>query len=586
MKDRKKSASPRVLRVEHVDDIPVLLALMKQVGLVELLDRHFPTHHLWKGVLSFGEVAATWITHVVSEGDHRLNHVEPWAQQNRDTLQACLGKTVRALDFHDDRLADVLDALADEEGWQSFEADLNGNTIRVYNLKPQGFRLDTTTASSYAKVLDENGILQFGHSKDNDNLPQLKIAAAVLDPLGLPITTVVVPGQNADDPLYVPEMKKVNAIFGAGGKTFFGDCKMASLDTRAYLASTKDWYVCPLSESQLSREQRKALLAPVFSGIQKLKPVCRPTESAEQEPELIARGFSCDVSLSREVDGRVVRWKERRWVVQSVAFARSQEEKLDKRLEKATAELEQLQERKQGKKRLTSEEMKAAADRIIEKNRVVGMLACRLRTIRHEKIVRGYGKRPQQTVREEEEHRLEASRQVEAIAQAKREMGWQVYATNNLTLNLVGVVLGYRGQYRIEDCWSRLKGRSLSLTPMYLATDSRIQGLVMLLSLGVRALTLLEWVVRRKLEEKGETIKGVYAGQGGRKTKRPSAEILLRAFGGVSLTVVEVAGQVTRHVTPLTTLQQRLLELWDFPKNLFQRIALHSPKPPPRLSER
>jgi transposase len=585
MKDRKKRTTPRVLRVECVDDIAVLLALLKQVGMVELLDRHFPTHHLWKGALSFGEVVATWLTHVVSQGDHRLNHVEPWAQQHRDTLQACLGKTVRALDFHDDRLADVLDALADEDHWQSFEDDLNGNTIRVYHLQPQRFRLDTTTASSYAQVLDTNGILQFGHSKDNDNLPQLKIAAAVLDPLGLPITTVVVPGNKADDPLYVPEMEKVNAMFGVGGKTFFGDCKMGALDTRAYVASTKDWYVCPLSEIQLSGEERQALLEPVFRGTQKLTPVHRPAASPEQEPKLLARGFSRDVALSREVAGRVVRWKERRWVVQSVAFAESQEEKLDRRLEKAIALLEQLQERKQGKKRLTGEEMKAAADRIIDKNRVKGMLVCEVRTTAHKKVVRGYGKRPQQIVREEE-HRLETSRQAEAIAQAKREMGWQVYATNNRKLTLVDVVLGYRGQYRIEDCWSRLKGRSLSLTPMYLATDSRLRGLVMLLSLGVRALTLLEWVVRQKLEAKGETLQGVHPGQAGRQTKRPSAEMLLRVFRGVSLTVVEVAGQVTRHLTPLTPLQQKLLELWDFPKNLFQRIALHSPKPPPRSSER
>jgi transposase len=585
MSEHKKSVKPRVVRVEHVDDIPVLLASMKQVGMVELLDRHFPTHHLWKGDLSFGEVVGAWITHIVSQGDHRLNHVEPWAELNCDTLQACLGKTVRALDFHDDRLADVLDALAAEQRWQGFENDLNTNTIRVYRLKPQNFRIDTTTASSYAKVADDSGIIQFGHSKDNDNLPQLKIAAAVLDPLGLPITTIVVPGNKADDPLYVPQMKTVNATFGAGGKTFFGDCKMGSLDTRAYVASTKDWYVCPLSEIQLSRETRLALLEAVFNGTQKLKSVYRPKESPEQEPELIAAGFSYDVALSSEVDERPVRWKERRWVVQSVALANSQAEKLDQRLEKAIAQLEQLHERKQGKKRLNAEELNAAAARIIENNRVSGLLSCRVRTIVHEKVVRGYGKRPQQSVRDEE-HRLETSRQVEAIAQAKREMGWQVYATNNLKLNLTGVVLGYRGQYRIEDCWSRLKGRSLSLSPMYLAIDSRMEGLVKLLSLAVRALTLLEWVVRQKLVEKDETLQGVHPGQAGRKNRRPSAELLLRVFRGVSLTVVEVAGQQTRHVTPLTTLQQKLLELWDFPKNLFQRIALHSPKPPPSLSER
>lgn len=577
------TATARVLRVERVDDIPVLFALVKQLGVAELLDGHFPRHHLWKGDLTFGEVVATWLTHMLSQGDHRLYHVQPWAQQHLHTLEACLGKTVRPLDFQDDRLADVLDTLADTERWQNFETDLNRNTIRVYDLKPHRFRIDTTTASSYAKGLSEGGILQFGHSKDNDGLPQLKIAGSVLDPLGLPITTAVVPGHNADDPLYVPEMKKVNATFGPGGKTFFGDCKMASLDTRAYVVSTADWYVCPLSQSQLSHTDRLAVLAAVFSGEQKLEPVYRPADPGH-EPELVAEGFRYDVELSAEIDGRRRRWKERRWVVQSRAFAQSQAENLEVRLEKAITQLEQLNERKQGKKRLTAQQTSEAGERIIQKQRVEGLLDWQVKTTTCEKVVRGYGNRPEQTVRDEE-HRVEISRRVGAIAQAKREMGWQVYATNNLKLNLVGVVWGYRGQYQIEAGWSRLKGCPLSLTPMYLATESRMQGLVLLLSLAVRALTLLEWVVRRKLQESGETLKGVYPSQPGRQTKTPSAEMLLKVFRGLSLTQVQVEGQVSKHVTPLDTLQKRLLELWGFPDDLFQRLTLHCPKPPPQLSE-
>src|SRR6476619_2157464 len=141
-------------------------------------------------------------------------------------------------------------------------------------------------------------------------------------------------------------------------------------------------------------------------------------------------------------------------------------------------------------------------------------------------------------------------------------MGWRVYATNQLPLNLAGVVWGYRGQNRLEDNWSRLKGQPLGLTPMYLQHESRIQGLVLLLSLALRLLTLLEWTVRKKLQDKGETLRGLYAGQAGRQAKRPSAELLLRAFKGISLAIVEVAGQRTAHVPPLTTLQQKLLDLW------------------------
>src|SRR3954467_5425988 len=126
-------------------------------------------------------------------------------------------------------------------------------------------------------------------------------------------------------------------------------------------------------------------------------------------------------------------------------------------------------------------------------------------------------------------------------------------------MTLTAVVWGYRGQYRIEGDWSRLKGRSLSLTPMYLQDESRMQGLVLLLSLAVRLLTLLEWQVRKKLQDSGQTVKGVYPGQPGRQARRPGAEMLLKVCQGISLSVVEVAGEVSVHLTPLTSLQERSL---------------------------
>jgi transposase len=148
-------------------------------------------------------------------------------------------------------------------------------------------------------------------------------------------------------------------------------------------------------------------------------------------------------------------------------------------------------------------------------------------------------------------------------------------------LNLAAVVWGYRGQNRLEDNWSRLKGQPLGLTPLYLQQEGRIVGLVLLLSLALRLLGVLEWSVRKRLDANKETLKGLYAGQPGRQTKRPSAELLLRAFKGISLAIVEVAGQHSVHLTPLNALQQRLLDLWELPHDLYHRLTLHSPKPPP-----
>ncbi len=579
------TATPCVLRVERVDDIPVLFASLQRLQVAEFLDRHFPTHHLWKGERSFGEVVCVWLVLLTCQGDHRLYHLLPWVEEHLLTLQACLGKSLRPLDFHDDRLADVLDALAQPTPWQAFEADLNGHTVRVYALAPSLFRIDTTTASSYAEVLSEHGLLQFGHSKDRDDLPQLKIAAAALDPLGLPVSTLAVAGNSADDPWYIPEIQKVQRSFGAGGKTYVGDCKRAAWATRAYVASTQDYDLCPLSEKQLSHEERRALLQPVWTSQQPLQPVYRPQAMPEQPPELVAEGFSVEVVVQAEVNGRLLQWTERRWLVRSVAFATGPQPRRDKRVQQAAEPREQLNARKQGKKRLGAEELHAAAQAILKQPRGEGLREARVETTTRERRLRCYGDRPEQTV-QEQDPQVEVARREGAIEQAKREMGWQVYATNHREMTLTAVVWGYRGQYRLEDDWSRRKGRSLSLTPMYLQDESRMQGRVLLLSLAIRLLTLLEWQVRKKLQDSGQTLTGVYPGQPGRQARRPSAEMLLKVFQGISLSVVEGAGEVSIPLTPLTPLQERVLALWDLPADLFHRLIQHCAEPLPVLSER
>ena len=116
----------RLIKVERVDDIPVLLAHVQELHVPALLDQFFPTHGHWKGDLSFGEVAAVWVAFVTSQGDHCLSHVQPWVAEHRDTLAAAMDKRMRPLDFSDDRLAAMLDALAEAESWADFETALKG----------------------------------------------------------------------------------------------------------------------------------------------------------------------------------------------------------------------------------------------------------------------------------------------------------------------------------------------------------------------------------------------------------------------------------------------------------------------------
>src|SRR4051795_9546119 len=284
------TTEPRIVRVEALADLPVLWAAFQRLDLPATLDRHFPAPLHWKGPLTPGDVLAVWLLFLVSRGDHCLNHVPPWVAQHQGTLSALLGKRVLPTHVQDDRLADWLTRLSADASFRALECDLNQQTVRVYQLPTDMVRIDTTTANSYADVLTEQGLLQFGHSKDDPDRPQLKIAAGVLDPRGLPLVTVAVPGNAADDPLYIPVIQAVQQSFGRGGRSYVGDCKMAALATRAFVAAGEDFYLCPLSENQLSRAQRRELLQPAFDGTQALEQVWRPGGKGQPD-ELVAEGF-------------------------------------------------------------------------------------------------------------------------------------------------------------------------------------------------------------------------------------------------------------------------------------------------------
>ena len=115
----------------------------------------------------------------------------------------------------------------------------------------------------------------------------------------------------------------------------------------------------------------------------------------------------------------------------------------------------------------------------------------------------------------------------------------------------------------------------MALTPLDLQAESRLKGLVLLL----RLLRLLEWQVRQKLQDSGAKLKGIYPGPSGRQSSRATAAMLRKAFKGISLTVLEVAGQDSTQVTPVNALQEKLLDLCDLPADLFQRLSLHCAEP-------
>ena len=68
-------------------------------------------------------------------------------------------------------------------------------------------------------------------------------------------------------------------------------------------------------------------------------------------------------------------------------------------------------------------------------------------------------------------------------------------------------------------------------------------------------------------------VKGIYPGQPGRQTTRPTTEMLLHVFRGITLSRITVNGETYEHLTPLTPVQERIVELIGISLETFSRLA-------------
>jgi transposase len=225
-------------------------------------------------------------------------------------------------------------------------------------------------------------------------------------------------------------------------------------------------------------------------------------------------------------------------------------------------------------------EIDTAIQQVIKKFRVEGFLDVTVHEESYECSVRSY-KGKISSSRQEVIFTISSEQKQKEIEYAISHLGWRVYATNHNTehLTLEQAVEAYRDEYLVERCFGRLKGHPLSIAPMYLQRDDHRIGLVRLLTIALRVLTLLESVIRQNLQKQKREISGLSAGNPKRRTSQPTAEQVLEAFGNLTLTIVHTSEFIQRHITPLSSLQQDLLALGGFSPLIYLQLMDDSSSP-------
>ncbi|MEM9984546.1 MAG: DUF4277 domain-containing protein, partial [Bacteroidota bacterium] len=175
------------MRIERIDDLGLLIGIIRQSGLEEVLDRHYPVHHNWRGP-SLGKIVCGWLGYMLSEADHRLSHVSAWASDRLLTLRLLLdAPDLEVSHFSDQHLEVILDRFKEVALWDEMLVEHMQGLLQVYPLGSEVVRLDAMLTQSYREI---GGLFQVGHSKQHiAGLPQIKEMMAVSDGYGLPLLT-------------------------------------------------------------------------------------------------------------------------------------------------------------------------------------------------------------------------------------------------------------------------------------------------------------------------------------------------------------------------------------------------------------
>lgn len=568
------SPCPIILNTEQINSVPLLLGLIKQMGIRDLIDAHVTPHGAWQGA-SVGTLVSIWLCHILAQRDHRLVAVRDWVTQRAITFNALLDTTLRDTDCTDDRLANVLSMLGDETTQATLDHALLERWIRVYALPTETVRLDSTSVSVYHDTENDDSLLHQGHSKDHrPDLRQFKAMLASLDPLGLPLVCQPVAGNRADDGLYVPAYEAAVKALGTSSVLVVGDSKMGALATRGHMVAGHSAYLCayrpPSATEELAIWREQALTRQAtWQCLEKIDP-----KTGEVLSEVMIDAWERQQSWVHPVTTHRYQWSERVLVTRSSAYQAGLRRRRERTLARLTEDLAKLwQPPGRGRKRYGSrrELERVVAERIAQ---------AKLSGVVHTRVA-------QETLPDGTTRWIVSALWVNRAAwhALVERLGWKVYVTNTTKscYDAPALVAAYHQQVVQERGFSRLKTRHLHIRPVYLRDEKRIAGLLWLLCLALRVLTLTEYRLRTALAERGDEVVGLNPASPTQGTARPTTERVLAAFTSITLTSIEVEGGNYHHVTPLNATQRQVLVLLKLPDDLYEHLARPPTNSNPRL---
>jgi transposase len=519
------------MRVERLDHLGIVAGVIKDLGIISMIDARIAPA-AGKEEISTGEAIAGMIVNGLGFSDRPMS-LTPQFFENKP-LDILIRPGVSAAHFNRFKLGRSLDDVF-TYGCDLLFSEMASEACRKEGIDRRFNHLDTSTFSltgAYLPDTDEQAIaITHGHSKDHR--PDLK--QTVLELMSsVPFLSKTWDGNGSD-----------SAIFEARSKELI----------KQFEASEGPRYL--IADSKLYSEQNAVNLA-------HHRFLTRIPGTLKIERQLIAQAWRSDRWTDLEEGCRAQSVElchygmEQRWVIiYSDAAWNRVESTLARIVEKEREATAKHLFHLQAKRFSCEQDARDALEKILRGCKYHGL--AEVEVVEHIRYAKK-GKPTAATPIKAVEWQIKAGVKVdsERIVSEQQYRSCFILGTNIAELSDLEILRAYKGQSCVERGFRFLKDPLFFTSSLFLKKPSRIQGLLMVMTLSLLVYSIAERRLRKQLEQQQQTLPN----QIGQPTATPTLRWIFQMLNGIHRVSISFHDQVKIIIEGMSDLRRKILSFF------------------------
>ena len=233
------------LTTQHLGHTGIVAAIIKELGIVERIDKRLPVSKEHGSIVTMGQRVAAMILNGLGFFNDRLYLHSDFFDDK--PVSRLLGPGIEAKHLNDDALARALDEIY-EYGTTKLFSEVAFGIASDHDLLGKTARLDTTSLPCFGEYPEDNAEndnlnITYGYSKNKrSDLKQIVLSMTNTGPAGIPIWLEALDGNSADQTNFHATTAKITAfreqLKNAPSFIFIAD---SALYTPSKLLASKDF---------------------------------------------------------------------------------------------------------------------------------------------------------------------------------------------------------------------------------------------------------------------------------------------------------------------------------------------------------